>query len=133
MLEILTKFVSVLQADSTLQTLLGGTSPDKKIYPMLNNKFEAFPCITYEEISSPQNTVPANTQTTTIIIKTFAKNNKKQAEQINARVKTLFNYYHTQTPRLFWVRKSDEFDNNESDRLVFCKVLRYTVWSNIVS
>lgn len=132
MQEISKQIVTVLQNDSQLQTLLGG-GIDKRIYPALDNSVAKYPCITYSEIDGMENTVPHNTQQSTFQISIFTKTSKSNLESINARVKTLLKYYSSDSPKILWVRKSVEQDQNETDRQMFSKILRYIIWSNILT
>ena len=123
------KLVSILQGDSTLQTLLGGSVSDKKIYPVIPDQFETFPCITYDEIMSPENTIPKNTVTQEYAINVFVKTTKSDLEAIATRVRTLLRYYAITNPVLYLVSGINAFDNNSTDRQLFSKVIRFTVYS----
>lgn len=130
MRQIAEKIVALLQADSTLQTLLGGTADDKRIYPDTVNKFEVFPAVTYREEDGSQNTVPKNTQSSLFELKSFSNISEDQVSQINERIKVLLNYYASDTPiRFFWFKKEVEADIEFDDRLLFCKILRYRIWT----
>lgn len=132
MYEIKKEIVRILQSDSQLQTLLGGTAQDKRIYPEKNNILENFPCIVYENVDGMEYTVPKNAQQSHFVLKIFSKNSYDELEQITVRAKTVMKYYASLTPRIFWTVKVLEMDNSDEDRLLFSKILRYTVWSNIV-
>lgn len=131
MLEIDEKIRSLLSSDSTLQTLLGGTATTKKVYPSLPNQDESFPCITYENTGSRENTTPASTQQTDYDIHIYTKTSYDELSQITERVKTLLKYYHSASPRIFHIVKTNEVNQNEDDRQLFTKVIQFTVWSYI--
>lgn len=133
MREIAEKIVSLLQSDATLQTLLAGTATDKRVYPDTVNKFETFPCVTYREEDGSENTVPRNTQVSLFELKSFSNVSLDQVDQINERVKAILKYYSSDTPiRFFWTKKELETDLEFDDRLLFCKILRYRIWTRKV-
>jgi hypothetical protein len=121
---------TLFSTDVTLQSLLGGTTTDKKFYPEVPQKFESFPCGVYHLISSVENSVPYLTQQNIYEFSWFSRD-KDNLEDIVSRAKAIFRYHHQQTPRIFWTKKIMEMDLNETDRLLFRKILRYTVWSNV--
>jgi hypothetical protein len=126
---VVLKIIDILRTDSTLQTLLSGTVSDKKVYPGINPSFENFPCITYEVIGSFDNEAPRSTQEGLIQLHLYTKASKDNLEDISTRIKTLLQYYKIDTPRIYELNKQSEIDMNETDRLLWGKVLRYTIWS----
>lgn len=131
MLELDKKLVAVLNADATLQTLLGADATHKKVLPALPNQFESFPCITYEVTGSRENTTPASTQQTDYELHIYTKTSYDELSQIAERVKTILKYYHSASPRIFHIVKTNEVNQNEDDRQLFTKVIQFTVWSYI--
>ncbi len=128
------KIYTILSGDATLQTLLGGTASDKKIYPSISDKFEAFPCITYSVIAGEFRSVPKYARDITIEFHIYAKsypnrNSKSTVEDIFARMNTVLNYYSDTTPLIRYLRQSLEMDVPETDRQLFGKVVRYTAWT----
>lgn len=127
--ELTKQLVSVLQSDSSLQTLLGGTASDKKIHPRYNNAVEEYDAIYYSVVDSFENTVPQETQESIYQLEIWTKS-KSNLEAITTRVKDLLRYYTNSTPRIFWSVKVNEVDlDQETDRQVFFKVLRLRIWS----
>lgn len=128
------KIYSILASDSQLSTLLEATVGDTKIYPSISDQFEEFPCITYEVVDGTFRSKPANTQDMVIQLNVFCKDSatyqgKEKLENIFSRVNTLLNYYFDTDPTIVYVRQANEIDQNETDRLLFHKVLRYRIWS----
>lgn len=122
------KIYAVLIAGNALQTLLGGTATDKKIYPSISDKFEAFPCITYEIIASSFRTVPIRVQDISMEFHIYSKVNKQQVEDIYTELDNLLNYYRNTVQDITYIRQSYESDLNDTDRQLFHKVVRYQIW-----
>lgn len=124
------KIVTILQSDTTLQTLLSSPS-DKGIYPSIaNQKFENFPCITYLEISGGFRTVPDNAEDLTLEFHIYSKTSPKHIEDIYSRLNILLNYYRTtDTPLIRWCKQVMAMDMQETDRTLFHKVIRYQLWT----
>lgn len=134
MIEIQNFLFNLFSNDATLQTLVGGSGSDKHVYPVDVNALETFPCMTFEIGTSFENTTPQKTQETNVMIKSYSNISRQQAEDINSRIKLLMRYKSADTSiRLYWSVKADEFDMNENDRLLFVKVLRYTMWTKITT
>jgi hypothetical protein len=129
----LKKLYNILSTDSALQTLIGGTTNDKKIYPEIANQFEAFPCITYAVVTSATRAIPRNTQDITVQFDIFSKTSKQEIEDIYSRCLTLLNYYKD-TVNFNWIRQVAELDNKASvssstDRQLWIKSFRVQIWS----
>jgi hypothetical protein len=114
-----------------LQTLLGGTSTDKKIYPFTVDEQEEFPCITYEVIGGSENTVPLNTQEIDVEFRTYSKKSMLEANQIMERLKVLIRYFGEDIPRIYWSIKTLEIDNPSNDRNLKGKICRFKFWAKI--
>lgn len=119
---------TILKNDATLKGYLIGTTTDSKIYPAISDKFESFPCITYEVVVGYYRTKPTNTQDITLQLRIFTRNDKQLLENIYSRINNLLNYYQD-TNRLVYLKQTLESDQNETDRQLYTKVLRYQVWS----
>lgn len=129
----LKQIVSILQSDATLQTYLGATSTDKKIYPEITDQFERFPCIVYYERGSSFRTRPTSAEDTTIQLSIFSREdtgNKALLENIATRVNELLNYYVqvSTDPRIVYSILENKFDQNETDRRLFSKILIYRLY-----
>jgi hypothetical protein len=126
------QIVGILEADATLQTLLGGTVDDKKIYPAIADQFESFPCITYQVVGSSFRTVPLTAQDITLQFSIYADDNsepKQKVEDIFTRLNALLNYYKDITKPIVYIRNSLAIDQNETDRRLFVKIVRYQIWA----
>ena len=121
--------VAVLQGDSALQTLLGGTTTDKKVYPTIPNQFEAFPCLTYNVINAGFRSLPFGEEDITIQVNIISKTSKQNVEDIATRVNTLLNYYNNDFNNIVYMKKISEADDNDTTRLLFQKALRYQIWT----
>jgi hypothetical protein len=126
------QIVGILEADSTLQTLLEGTATDKKIYPAISDKFENFPCVVYTDLGSVFRTVPRRAQDIPLQLSVSVKDNsepKQKLEDIHTRINALLNYYKDTTKSIVYMREDLALDNNETDRRLFSKVIRYQIWA----
>lgn len=127
------KFVSILSNDSALQTLLAGSAANKKIYPVLPDRFESYPCIIYEQISGGFNTVPRNTGSEFFDFKIFVKTDtapRALVEDIVTRVNDLLNYYVevSSSERIIYSKQINNSDINDADTRIFGKVLRFEIF-----
>lgn len=119
---------AILKTDNTLKGYLGGTATDSKIYPSIADKFENFPCVTYTEITGSHRTVPANTQDINLQFTIFVRNDKQLLENIYTRINNLLNYYQD-TNRLVYIKQTLSADQNETDRQMYQKAIRYQIWA----
>ena len=120
---------TILKNDSTLQTLLGSFSDDYKIYPMISEKFEMFPCITYKVINSGFRTYPTRVQDIDVEFHIYSKDSKGNVEDIFTRLVYLLNYYKTVNTLIVYIKQSFEMDVPETDRALHGKVCRFQIWS----
>lgn len=130
MYQQLIDIITRLETDNTLQTLLEGTTNDKKIRPSKGDNFENFPCITYEIYDGEYNTVPSNTEQSQIQFNIYSKS-KKNIEDITLQVNALLNYYKQAQSgtRIIYLKRVLNTDINEPNRQLYGKVVRYEVWS----
>jgi hypothetical protein len=131
MTPILEKIYTILSTDATLQTLVGGGATDKRIYPFTVDEPEEFPCVTYENIGGDENSVPINTQEIEIELRSYSKKSMLEANQIMERVKVLIRYLGSDSPRIYWSKKTLEIDNPSNDRNLKGKITRFRFWSKI--
>lgn len=120
---------TTLKNDTTLATLLGATGSNNKIFPIIPDNFEDFPCLTYSIVDSNFRTTPKNTQDITIEFRVFGSN-KTVCEDIFERVNTLMNYLQDWNKSIIYVKQSAELDLPEEDRSLWSKVIRYSVWAS---
>lgn len=124
---------TLLSTDSQLQTLLGGTVSDTKIYPMISDTFELFPCITYKNVSGGMRIYPPNVEDLVFEFSIYCKNvpggGQDKVEDIFTRLDNLLNYYGNQFNPVVYVLRTVDTDLNESDRQLFRKVVRYRIWA----
>jgi hypothetical protein len=127
----LVKLITILGGDATLQTLLGGSISDTRIYPAISDQSETFPCITYQETGGGFRTTPSNVQDITVDLIIYSKDNKDAVEAIFSRVNALLNYYKqvSSYPRIVYAKLVYSADDNDTDRRLFAKVARYQIWS----
>lgn len=121
--------VAVLQNDSALQTLLSGTSTNKKIFPSIPNQFESLPCIVYSVIGAGFRSIPFGEEDITLQLNLLSKTSKQNIEDISTRVNTLLNYYNNDFNNIVYMKKVGEVDENETDRQLWQKALRYQIWT----
>lgn len=119
---------TILANDNTLKGYLGATASDSKIYPAISDTFENFPCLVYEVITSMHRTVPFNIQDINLQFRIFTRADKTLIENIYTRLNNLLNYYQN-TNRLVYIKQVTEADQNETDRLLYQKVVRYQLWT----
>jgi len=118
-----------LSTDATMLSLLDGNSSDTHIYPFDANKFETFPCITYEEVGSPARVIPQNSEDMVLEFHIFSRTSRQNVEDIYTRLNNLLNYYYTSSPNnIFWIRRTLATDLLESDRQLHHKVVRFHIW-----
>lgn len=127
------QFVNILESDAQLQSLLGGTAANKKIYPEITDQFEDFPCIVYYEVSSSFRTKPSNVEDSTFQFSIFTQEesgNKALIENITTRINALLNYYvqESSEPRIVYSILENKQDANEPDRRIFSKILTYRLY-----
>lgn len=130
MIAVKQAIVAILQNDATLQTLLGGSVSDKKVYPVLANQFENFPCIVYEEVDAPFRTVPKNVQDVLMQFRIYSKVDMEAVEDIYTRLNFLLNYYTDVVNPIVYMRQSLATDSSESDRQLFGKTVRFMIWTH---
>lgn len=118
---------TVLTGDSTLDTLLGATSTNSKIFGTIPKNFESFPCLTYQVFSGDSRTVPPNARDIILEFRVFGKN-KTVCEDVVARVYTLLQYRQNWDKNIVWIRYSGELDLPEEDRDLWSKVFRFRIW-----
>ena len=126
--------VAILQGDVSLQTLLAGTSSDKKIYPAIPDQFESFPCVTYDVITGGFRSVPMFEQDITLQLSIYtnakASSGAKQViENIYSRIISLVNYYNNDSNNIVYMKLVTEADMNDTDRQMYMKALRFQLWT----
>jgi len=119
---------SVLTADATLDGLLGATSSNSKIFPIIPKNFESFPCLVYKIVDSISATVPNGSRIIVIELRVFAKD-KTICENIFARINALLNYRQNWNKNIVYIRHSGELDLPEEDRDLWSKIIRYQIWA----
>lgn len=119
---------TVLVADSTLKTLLKGTSTNSKIFPIIPDNFEDFPCLTYLIVESDSRTVPYNATDIILEFRVFGIN-KTVCENIKERVREILQYRQNWNKNIVWIRYSGELDLPEEDRSLWSKVFRFRIWA----
>ena len=123
------KIYTILSSDATLQGLLGAYTGDTKIYPMISEKFELFPCITYAIADSKFRTIPTKVQDIVIEFLIYSKDGKGSVEDIFTRLVYLLNYYQTVNTSIVYMKQIFEMDIPEKDRSLYVKVCRFNIWS----
>ena len=128
------QIIAIFQADATLQSLLAGTATDKKIYPAISDQFEAFPCIVYDVISGIYRSIPFGEQDIvlqfTIYTNSKTSSGAKQViEDVYSRIVALVNYYNNDANNIVYMRQAGEADQNDTDRQLFAKMVRFQIWT----
>lgn len=118
---------TVLTGDSTLDSLLGATATNSKIFPIIPKNFESFPCLTYEVWDSDSVSVPVGSGELWIEFRAFGAN-KTVCENITERVKELLQYRQNWNKNLVWIRYSGELDLPEEDRDLWSRIVRFRCW-----
>jgi hypothetical protein len=128
------KIYTILKDSTALATLLGGTATDTRIYPAIINADQKFPCITFEVVSESTRSVPRNVQDIILQLDIYVKSpvntliGKQLVENIYTTVNGLLNYYQDTDPLIVYMVQSLAIDNNEIDRQMWRKTLRYQIW-----
>ena len=125
---------TVLSGDSQLKTLLGATTLNTKIYPIIPDNFEAFPAIAYSVVGGSFRTAPHGSEDMDLEFHIYADNTsnqgKAQCENIFTRLNYLMNYLQDWSKTITYIKLGSEIDLPEKDRKLWGKVVRYQVWSN---
>lgn len=121
--------IAILQADSALQTLLNGTTSDKRIYPKTPNQAESFPCIVYAVIGSNYRAAPAGAQDVNIQFDIFSTASKQVTEDVFTRLVALLNYIDNKYSNIVYVIQTAEVDSNPNDRQLFIKTVRFKIFT----
>lgn len=129
------KVLSILNASTTLKNYLGATVSDPKIYPAITVDKQKFPCVVYEVVDSGFRFPPSTVQDITLQLDIFVSspNNTMEGKQLTENIYTtingLLNYYRDSDPLIVWIIQTLEVDNNETDRNMWRKTLRYQIVS----
>jgi hypothetical protein len=129
------RILTILNGSTTLKTYLGATVSDPKIYPAISVTEQKFPCITYNVVDASFRFPPSTVQDITLQFDIFVSspNNvlvgKQLMENIYTTVNGLLNYYRDSDPLIVWIIQTLEVDNNETDRNMWRKTLRYQIVS----
>lgn len=124
----LVKLYSLISADVTIRSLLGSTSEDSGIYPVLNKQLERFPSITYLENDEGFNTVPKNTLNIVVDFNIYSKTSKAHVENIATRLNEVLNYYKDTDATIIYVKQVSGADLPEPDRQLYRKLVSFRVW-----
>lgn len=118
---------NLLATNASLQSKLGGTASDKKVYPSFPDREEQFPCVVYSIIDSSTNEVPRDTSITDYQIECYSKLSQLEVEEIADLIKLIVQYKASDSPRLFFSIKTNEVDDNDTSRKLFAKYLRFRI------
>lgn len=127
------KVYLILSTDSQLQTLLGGSSGDTRIYPEFPDNFEDFSngasCIVYRVEDGGFRTAPRNAKDIVFEHRIYSKVSMDRVEDIAERILELLNYISDNNNIIVYAKQIVETDMNEKDRQLFSKLVRYSIWS----
>ena len=119
---------AVLTADAQLKTLLGATAGNTKIFPVIPDNFEDFPCMAYSVMGGTFRSYPHGTEDLTLEFHIYDKD-KTHCEDIFKRLNDIINYLQKYDKTIVYVKQSSEIDLPEADRKLWGKVIRYQVWT----
>lgn len=124
---VLEDFFSTLKSDTTLKNLLGGTTTNSKIFPIIPKNYEAFPCLTYQVWDEDSQSIPIGSGELVIEYRAYGKD-KTVCENIIERVKELLQYRQNWDKNIVWSRYSGGLDLPEEDRNLWSRIMRVRVW-----
>jgi hypothetical protein len=133
MINVTEKIVNILTNDSQLNNIVPAKNifvgPTDIVEEKQNGLF--LPQINIHLISEISRTVPSNTRDVIYQIDIWTRNNQLELDTIYERVLDLLNYLNTDynTSHIFWQRLSSSDDLYESDRRIWHRAVRFTVWA----
>lgn len=127
------KILTILNGSSALKALIQATPSDPRILPAIPVDKQKFPCITYNVVEASFRYPPSTVQDITLEFNIFVSSpsnvlvGKQLIENIYSTMNSLLNYYRDSDPLIVWIIQTLEVDNNETDRNMWRKTLRYQI------
>jgi hypothetical protein len=122
-------FFSALSGDATLQTLLSGSSSDKKVYPIFHVGRSDLPAIRVAVLSGASD-IGLLVDRSMVDLLVSSKKNTTELNTITARIDELLNRKRLAGPTgtvLHLCHKVYEADGYDPDTLEYRRILRYNI------